>query len=117
MIGDLLRQIDEFRKVGGNPICVGIVGVNHAPHYTSYERDREWPTDGKHHKHPLQEAPEAESRLGIKAAPHFDEFQILRFRATNIAPFPFEWLDYDRTAKEYSALLVRLSREYDRRFG
>jgi hypothetical protein len=45
-----------------------------------------------------------------------DEFQILRFRATNVAPFPFEWVSYERTAKEYSALLVRVSREYDRRF-
>jgi hypothetical protein len=40
----------------------------------------------------------------------------LRFRATNVDPFPFEWLDYDQTAKEYSALLLRVSREYDRRF-
>ena len=30
--------------------------------------------------------------------------------------FPFEWVDYEQTAKEYSALLVRVSREYDRRF-
>ena len=41
---------------------------------------------------------------------------VLRFRATNVSPFPFEWLDYAQTAKEYGALLVRLSREYDRRF-
>lgn len=51
-----------------------------------------------------------------RAASAFDEFQILRFRATNTDPFPFEWVDYDQTAKEYSALLVRVSRDYDRRF-
>jgi len=51
-----------------------------------------------------------------RAAPSFDEFQILRFRATNIAPYPFEWRDYAQTAKEYGALLVRLSRLYDSRF-
>src|SRR5208282_6060312 len=28
VIGDLLRQIEEFRKTGGNPICIGLVGVN-----------------------------------------------------------------------------------------
>ncbi len=28
----------------------------------------------------------------------------------------YEWLDYSQTAKEYGALLVRVSREYDRRF-
>jgi len=44
------------------------------------------------------------------------EFQILRFRATNVAPFSFEWADLDQTSKEYGALLIRVSREYDRRF-
>lgn len=116
VIGDLIWQVDEFRKTGGQPICVGIVGVNHAPNYTSYEGTREWPTDGKKHKHPVQEAPEAESRLSNHAASAFDEFQFLRFRATNVAPYPFEWVDYDQTSKEYAALLVRVSREYDRRF-
>ncbi len=116
VIGDLGRQVEEFRKTGGNPICVGIVGVNFARSYTSYEGSREWPTDGKKHKHPVQEAAEAEKRLLAKAAPAFDEFQVLPFEATNIAPFPFEWLDYGRTVNEYGALLVRLSREYDRRF-
>jgi hypothetical protein len=116
VIGDLIRQADEFKKTGGNPICVGIVGVNFAPTYTSYEGAREWPTDGKKHKHPDQEAPAAERRLLDRAAPRFDEFQLLRFRATNVAPFPFEWVDLDNTTKEYGALLIRISREYDRRF-
>jgi len=40
VIGDLIRQVEEFRKTGGQPICVGIVGVNAAPAYTSYEGDR-----------------------------------------------------------------------------
>jgi hypothetical protein len=117
VIGDLLRQVEEFRSTGGTPICVGIVGVNAATTYTSYEGVREWPTDGRKHKHPSQEAAEAESRLKHKAAPKFDEFLILRFRATNVPPFTFEWSDYELTAKEYGALLVRLSREYDRRFA
>lgn len=117
VIGDLVRQIEEFRRTGGNPICVGIVGVNYAPAYTSYEGEREWPTDGHKHKHPIQEAEDAERRLLQATAPKFDEFQILRFRSTNVFPFPFAWIDYEQTAKEYSALLVRLSREYDRRFG
>jgi len=117
VIGDLIRQVEEFKKTGGQPICVGFVGVNYAASYTSYEGDREWPTDGKKHKHPIQEAPEAESRVLAKAAPSFDELQILRFRATNIEPFPFDWANLAQTEKEYSALLVRLSREYDRRFA
>jgi len=116
VIGDLGRQVDEFRKTGGNPICVGIVGVNYAESYTSFEGNVEWPTDGKKHKHPAQEASEAERRIIQRAAPGFDEFLLLRFRATNIAPFPFEWTDLGKTRHEYSALLLRISREYDKRF-
>jgi hypothetical protein len=116
VIGDLARQVEEFKRTGGNPICVGIVGLNCASIYTSYEGGREYPTDGKKHKHPVQEAAEAESRLLSRARPSFEEFQILRFRATNVSPFPFEWPDYAQTAKAYGALLVRVSREYDRRF-
>ena len=117
VIGDLIRQVEEFRKTGGQPICVGIVGVNAAPAYTSYEGERAWPTDGKKHKHPIQEAAEAERRVLEKAAPSFDEFLLLRFKASNVAPFTFEWVNQEQTAKEYSALLLRLSREYDRRFA
>ncbi len=117
VIGDLGRQVEEFRKTGGNPICVGIVGVNYAENYTSYEGLVEWPTDGRKHKHPAQEAPEAERRILQYAAPGFDEFLLLRFRATNVTPFPFEWTDQGRTRNEYSALLLRVSREYDKRFA
>jgi hypothetical protein len=117
VIGDLIRQVEEFRRTGGNPICVGIVGINSATNYTSYEGDREWPTDGKKHKHPYQEATEAERRLRERALPSFDEFLFLRFQATNVPPYPFQWADYPQTAKEYAALLVRLSREYDKRFS
>lgn len=116
VIGDLTRQVEEFRKTGGNPICVAVVGINFAANYTSYEGARDWPTDGRKHKHPIQEAALAEQRLSELAAPRFDEFQFLRFRATNVPPFPFDWVDYSQTAKEYGALLVRVSREYDRRF-
>src|SRR6266550_7390935 len=37
VIGDLIRQVEEFRRTGGQPICVGFVGINSAPSYTSYE--------------------------------------------------------------------------------
>ena len=117
VIGDLTRQVEEFHKTGGNPICVGFVGINFAESYTSYEGERPWPTDGKKYKHPIQEAAVAERRLREKALPSFDEFLFLRFRAANIPPYPFEWLDYEHTTKEYSALLLRISRMYDERFG
>jgi hypothetical protein len=116
VIGDLVRQTEEFRKRGGNPLCVGIVGVNLADQYTSYEGERAFPTDGKKYKHPIQEGYEAISRLQQRAQFHFDEFLILRFIASNVAPYPFSWTDEDQTRLEYSALLTRISRDYDRRF-
>jgi hypothetical protein len=116
VIGDLVRQTEEFKKKGGHPICVGIVGVNFATQYTSYEADRTFPTDGRKYKHPIQEADDALSRLLQHAAPKFDEFLILKFIASNTVPYPFSWADENQTSLEYSALLTRLSREYDRRF-
>lgn len=117
VISDLINQVKQFEQTGGNPICVGIVGINFSPSYTSYEGDREYPTDGKKNKHPLQEATIAESRIMSEAHPHFFELQVVRFQATNVAPFPFEWMDLVQTEKEYSSLLVRISREYDKRFA
>jgi hypothetical protein len=117
VIGDLVKQVAQFRHGAGNPICVGIVGVNHADTYTSYEGERAWPTDGTgKYKHPVQEASEAESRLLIQAKPSFDEFLILRFRARNEPPYVFEWLDLRSTGLDYGAILTRISREYERRF-
>jgi hypothetical protein len=117
VIGDLVKQVAQFRRGAGNPICVGVVGVNHAESYTSYEKDREWPTDGSaSYRHPVQEASEAQSRLLIQARPSFDEFLVLRFRATNRPPYTFDWLDLRSTELDYGAILTRISREYDRRF-
>ena len=116
VIGDLIRQVDQFKKSGGNPICIAFVGVNHAPQYTSYEGRRRYKTDGRKNKHPSQEAPRAEELLVQQALPSFDEFQLLRFKASNVKPYPFEWVDLEKTRMEYGALLTRISREYDRRF-
>ena len=117
VITDLLNQVTQFKRGGGNPICVGFVGINFAEHYVSFEGRKRWPTDGKRYKHPVQEAAQAEQRLGEKARSPFDEFQFLRFRATNAKPYPFDWVDLSTTEMEYSALLTRVSREYDRRFS
>ena len=116
VIGDLIRQVEEFKKVGGRPICIGFVGVNHSSQYTSFEGRRRYKTDGKKQKHPVQEAPRAEELLLQKASPAFDEFLLLRFQATNARPYPFEWVDIERTTMEYGSLLTRVSREYDQRF-
>ena len=116
VINDLLNQVTQFKRGGGNPICVALVGINFAEQYVSFEGKRRWPTDGKLYKHPIQEAAQAEQRLDEKARAAFDEFQVLRFCATNAKPFPFAWVDLQQTEMEYSSALTRISREYDRRF-
>jgi hypothetical protein len=117
VISDLKRQVEEFEK-NGNPICIAVVGVNHAAGYTSFEGTRNFPTDGTaRFRHPSQEASEAIKRLEALARPAFNEFLVLRFAATNVEPFPFSWINEQETLLQYSALLTRVSRLYDQRFG
>jgi hypothetical protein len=113
----LRDQVAQFRLGGGNPICVAVVGINHAESVIGYEGDRPFPTTGRGgFLHPIQEAAEAERRLREQALPAFDEFLILRYRATNAAPFPFEWVDYSSTRLDYAAVLSRISSRYQQRF-
>lgn len=110
-------QVTEFQRGGGNPICVGIVGVNWADRCTGYEGDRSFLTNGGKHPHPFQEAEAAESRLLADLMQRFDEFLILRFRARNESPYDFTWVDERATNLDYGAALTRVSREYEHRFG
>jgi hypothetical protein len=88
VISDLKDQVEHFKRKRNKPITIGVVGINHAMHYVSYEEDRAWPTTGKgRHKHPFQEAAQVEQRLRDLAAPFYDEFLLLHFIATNEAPF------------------------------
>lgn len=128
VVTDLKNQVAEFKSGGDTPISVGVVGINQAQVCSSYEGKvtcpkcgdvfaREQPTNGKNHPHPYQEAQEAEVRLVARARSYFDEFLILRYRATNQDPYPFEWVNYDQVFLDYGAILTRISRTYDRRFG
>lgn len=115
--GDLEKQSRYFRSSTRNSICIGVVGINQAPHYTSVEGRATWTTNGSGgYKHPIQEAADAESRVVQHAGPHFDELLILRFIATNEPPFRFRWVDKTATETEYAAALVRISREFQARF-
>jgi hypothetical protein len=116
VINDLQNQVRQFKTAGGNPITIGVVGINQADHYVSYEGDVAWHTGVKGKKHPIQEAAEAERRVFAKAAPPFDEFVVLRFRAWNEPPYEFEWVDEVRTQMDYGAVLTRIIRKYDSRF-
>ena len=117
VINDLRNQVIQFRRGGGHPICVAIVGVNEAESTIGYEGIRPFRTTGKDgFLHPFQEAPEAARRLQALAAPEFDEFLILRFKAINAAPYPFGWVDYNETRLDCAAALSRISARYQQRF-
>jgi hypothetical protein len=116
VIGDLVKQVAHFRRGAGDPICIGIVGINSALVCTGYEGRRKFTTDGKKYAHPFQECEEAEARINAQARPSFDEFLVLRYRATTAKPYTFEWADLRATELDYGAILTRISREYDRRF-
>ena len=117
VINDLRNQVTQFKRGGGSPICIAIVGINQADHTIGYEGDRPFPTTGKDgFLHPCQEAPAAERRLRAEAASDFDEFLALRFKATNEPPYPFEWADYNATRLDYAAALSRISARYQQRF-
>jgi hypothetical protein len=114
---DLTHQVQHFKKRAGSskPICVGVVGINYASVVTSWEGDRSYRTDGVKYKHPIQEADQARARLR-EVAGEYDEFLILRYRATNEPPHPFEWVDESDTRQSYIAALQRISNEYQARF-
>ncbi len=97
-------------------ITIGVVAINFADHYVSHEGDKRYPTDGSSDKpHPVQEGPKAELRLRA-IEDRFTEFLQIGFRATNEPPYPFELVAPARVQADYGSILVRLSREYDRRF-
>jgi hypothetical protein len=114
---DLANQVQNFKHRAGstNPICVGVVGINYADQMTSYEGDRSNPTDGRIHKHPIQEAERARLRLSDTAG-MYDEFLILKFKARNQEPYRFEWVNERDTRQDYVAALQRISNEYQHRF-
>jgi len=114
---DLRNQVVQFKRGGGNPICIAVVGINRAESVVGYEGNRPFPTTGRAgFLHPYQEAPEAESWLRAEAAPLYDEFLVLRFKATNAPPYPFAWVDYNETRLDYAAVLSRVSARYQQRF-
>lgn len=117
VMSDLQDQVRHFHRGGGKPLTLGIVGVNHAEVATSYEGDRSYTTTGTaSFRHPIQEAHEVIARLNAEARPHFDEFLILKYVSTNSEPWNFSWVNRAETAKDYGAVLVRISRAYQQRF-
>jgi len=117
VINDLRNQVVQFNRGGGHPICIAVIGINQAESTIGYEGDRPFPTTGKQgFLHPFQEAEEAARRLRSEVAADFDEFLILRFKATNASPYPFQWVNYNETRLDYAAALSRISARYQQRF-
>ena len=112
---DLQNQARHFRRKG-NPICVAVVGINRATVTTGYERTRTYTTDGRKDKHPFQEAPEAERRLREEVQPLFDEFVVINYRAVNVAPFQFRFVNAREAELDYAAALARVTRLWEQRF-
>lgn len=112
---DLRKQIAEFRRSNPRAITAAIVGVNHATLYRSFEGEREFLTDGKRYAHPATEAAAATRHIE-ELRPDFDELLILKFRATNLEPFPFEWVNANLCRMDYASFLVRIAGLYEHRF-
>jgi hypothetical protein len=113
VISDLCGQSREFKTKSPDALTVGIVGINVADRYVSFEGLRRYPT-GEFGPHPIQEANEAERRLRLSAEPCYGEFLVLPFKATNEPPFQFSWLRAQLTRDQYGAMLTRLLRSFAR---
>lgn len=115
---DLRDQVNQFHHRGSSrkPITVAIVGVNHSPQFCSIVGRQLTMTDGRGAtRHPIQEAASAESTLN-DAWPLYDHHLLVRYKATNQAPYPFEFVSETTLKSEYGALLARLAGEYEARF-
>jgi hypothetical protein len=113
---DLKAQAQHFKEKGPDALTVAIVAINFADHYVSWEGDREFRTSGVgRNLHPAQEAHRAEARL-LDVEPSFTELIQIGFVATNEAPYSFQFVELSKLEERYGSALVRLSREYDRRF-
>jgi hypothetical protein len=112
VMSDLRGQADVFRSQSSKAITVGIAAVNFADEYTGYEGQRRHVAKAP----PSREGVEVVRRLNQFVRPHYDEFIILRFRATNGFPFPFSWVSQADTGIEYGSALVRISNEYEARY-
>jgi hypothetical protein len=111
---DIRKQAGEFRLSDQSAITIAIVGINHAPICRSFEGDREFVTDGRLYSHPASEAGSAVAHIE-QLRSSYDELLILPFRATNLDPFPFEWVNESETRRDYASLLVRVSNLYSQR--
>lgn len=118
VVNDLEKQVSNWRRVSPNLVSLAVVAINRASYTVGYEGNRAYRTDGADHKHPIQEADAAERHIleRVVARGFYDEVLILRYLATNEAPFPFDWANPAATRQAYRAMLIRLSNLMEQRF-
>lgn len=112
VLNDLEGQAHIFKGHSASAITLAMVGVNYADRYTGHEGARSFPAKVP----PSREAPEIVRRIEQRIPNHFDEVLILKFKATNRPPYPFEWLDEQETRLLYGSVLTRISHLYEQRF-
>jgi len=115
VLQDLTGSAVSLKEKSASAITVGFAAVNYSEGWTGMEGTRSFPVVRKPHR-ALQESEETSRRLLETARPAFDEFVLLKFKATNQPPFPFSWLNSSGTASDYGAAVVRIADLYDRRF-
>lgn len=115
VLNDLTGSAMSLKEKSPSAITVGFAAVNYSERWTGMEGTRSFPVERKALR-ALAESDETSKRLTQHAGPAFDEFILLRFKATNQAPFPFFWLSPSGTAADYGAALVRIASLYDKRF-
>lgn len=121
---DLKSQVEAFKSVNRNAVCIAIVGVNRAGVYRSIEGAKkprsEWritrTTGSGSYLHPAQEAATTIATLNARVASLFDEFLLFEFLATNDDPFDFSWHNEQAVRQSYSSALTRIARNYAQRF-
>lgn len=115
VLTDLVGSASSLKEKSHNAITVGFAAVNYSERWTGIEGTRSFPVERKPQR-AIQESEETSRRLLEVARPAFDEFILLRFKATNQEPYPFAWLDERGTAADYGAALIRISDLYEQRF-
>jgi len=112
VMNDLREQSKVFTSYSKDSFKVGIVGVNFANEYTSHQGVHDFPAEIP----PSQESIEVIRRIKESVLSHYDEFLFLRFKASNRAPYRFEWVNEKETRLEYGSSLIRISARYEQLF-
>jgi hypothetical protein len=115
VLNDLTGSAASLKEKSTKAITVGFAAVNYSERWTGMEGTRSFPVERRPAR-ALQESEETSRRLLELARPAFDEFLLLKFRATNQRPFPFSWLNPPGIAADYGAALVRIAGLYENRF-